>query len=52
VRYYPVVQDELVKFAFWWGNPGDTVVFDTVIVAEIHQAEYVEVTDVSDVFQL
>jgi hypothetical protein len=47
-----VVQDELVNFAFWWGKPGDTVMFDTVVDAEIYHTEYLEVTDVSDVFQL
>jgi hypothetical protein len=49
---YTVSQDELFIGAFWWGKPGDTVVFDTVIVAEVHQAEYVELTDVGAVFQL
>jgi hypothetical protein len=34
------------------GNPGDTVVFDTVIVSDIHQAEYLEFTDIGEVFQL
>jgi hypothetical protein len=37
---------------FWGGEPGDTVVFDTVIVSEIHNTEYVELTDVGGVFQL
>jgi hypothetical protein len=52
LRYYPVVQDELVSFAFWWGKPGDTVVFDAVIDAEIYHTEYIELTDVGGVFQL
>jgi signal peptidase I len=34
------------------GKPGDTVVFDIVIVAEIYQTEYVELTDVGGAFQL
>jgi hypothetical protein len=34
------------------GKPGDTVVFDTVTVADIHQAEYLKVTDIGEVFQL
>jgi signal peptidase I len=34
------------------GKPGDTVVFDTVIVAEIYHTEYVELTVVGGVFQL
>ena len=37
---------------FWGGEPGDTVVFDTVTVWEIHHTEYVELTDVGEVFQL
>jgi hypothetical protein len=34
------------------GEPGDTVVFDTVIVAEVHQTKYLELPDVGEVFQL
>jgi hypothetical protein len=34
------------------GKLGDPVVFDTVTVADIHQAEYLEVTDIGEVFQL
>jgi hypothetical protein len=34
------------------GKLGDPVVFDTVIVSDIHQAEYLEFTDVGEVFQL
>jgi signal peptidase I len=49
---YTVSQDELFIGAFWWGKPGDTVVFDTVIVAEVHQTEYLELPDVGEVFQL
>jgi hypothetical protein len=37
---------------FWGGESGETVVFDTVIVSEIHHTEYVELTDVGGVFQL
>jgi hypothetical protein len=37
---------------FWGGEPGEPVVFDTVIVSEIHHTEYVELTDVGGVFQL
>jgi hypothetical protein len=47
-----VVQGKLEIFAFWWGKPGDTVVFDTVIDAEIYHTEYIELTDVGGVFQL
>jgi hypothetical protein len=45
-------QDYHVGGAFWGGMPSDTVVFDIVIVAEIHQTEYVVLTDVGGVFQL
>jgi hypothetical protein len=37
---------------FSGGEPGETVVFDTVIVSEIHHTEYVALTDVGEVFQL
>jgi hypothetical protein len=33
-------------------KPADTAAFDTVIIAEIHQTKYVDVTDVGGVFQL
>jgi hypothetical protein len=37
---------------FWGGETGDSVVFDTVIVSEIHHTEYLELSDVGGVFQL
>jgi hypothetical protein len=50
---YTVFQDKISIRDFWGGGePGDTVVFDTVIVAEVHQTEYVELTNVGEVFQL
>jgi hypothetical protein len=49
---YTVFQDMHVIRPFWGGEPGETVVFDTVIVSEIHHTEYVELTDVGGVFQL
>jgi hypothetical protein len=48
---YTVFQDMHVIRPFWGGEPGETVVFDTVIVSEIG-GEYVELTDVGGVFQL
>jgi hypothetical protein len=49
---YTVFQDERFIRAFWGGKPGDTVVFDTVTVAEIYHTKYVELLDVGGVFQL
>jgi hypothetical protein len=49
---YTVFQDTHIIRPFWGGEPGEIVVFDTVIVSEIHRTEYVEHTDVGGVFQL
>jgi hypothetical protein len=47
-----VQQDYSVGDTFWGAIPTDTVVFDTAIVAKIHQTENVELTDVGEFFQL
>jgi hypothetical protein len=49
---YTVVQDILVIRAFWGEKARDTVVFDTVIVAQIHQTLHAELTDIGWVFQM
>jgi hypothetical protein len=49
---YTLFQDMHVIRPFWGGEPGETVVVDTVIVSEIQHTEYVELTDVSGVSQL
>jgi hypothetical protein len=49
---YTLFQDMHEIRPFWGGEPGDTVVFDTVIVWKIHHTEYVELTDVGGVSQL
>jgi hypothetical protein len=49
---YTVFQDMHSIRSFWGGKPEDTVVFDTVTVAEIYHTEYVELIDVGGVFQL
>jgi hypothetical protein len=49
---FTVFQDMHVIRPFWGGEPGETVVVDTVIVSEIQHTEYVELTDVGGVSQL
>jgi hypothetical protein len=49
---YTPFQDMHAIRPFWGGETGDSVVFDTVIVSEIHHTEYLELSDVGGVFQL
>jgi hypothetical protein len=36
----------------WGGKPGDTVLFATAIVSQIHQSDEAEIADVGEVLQL
>jgi hypothetical protein len=47
-----VKQEFHVAFALWGGKPGDTVLFATATVPEVHKPDEAEIADVGDVLQL
>jgi hypothetical protein len=49
---YSVQQEFRVACALWGGKPGDTVLFATAIVSQIHQSDEAEIADVGEVLQL
>jgi hypothetical protein len=47
-----VKQEFHVAFALWGRKPGDTVLFATATVPEVHKPDEAEIADVGDVLQL
>jgi hypothetical protein len=49
---YSVQQEFHVACALWGGKPGDTVLFATATVPQIHKPDEAEIADVGEVLQL
>jgi hypothetical protein len=49
---YSVQQELRVACALWGGKPGDTVLFATAIVPQLHKSDEAEIADVGEVLQL